>query len=152
MTLSALQQTLAGQTTTNATREYRGVQVASRFTHPQTEWTALRTGCAVVDLGFRSQIQVTGEDRTRWLNGLTTNNIRDLAPGRGIYAFLLNPQGRILGDMYAYNRGASITVDSDRNQVEKILATFNHYIIMDDVELENLSEERTALGVTGPKS
>ena len=88
----------------------------------------------------------------RWLNGMVTNNIRDLAVGHGVYAFLLNPQGHILGDLYAYNRGESITVDTDRGQAEKILATFDHYIIMDDVEVTNLSEQMTALGIAGPKS
>ena len=69
-----------------------------------------------------------------------------------MYAFLLNPQGKILGDLHAYNRGESITVDTDCAQLEKILATFDHYIIMDDVEVTNLSEQLTALGVAGPKS
>jgi folate-binding protein YgfZ len=69
-----------------------------------------------------------------------------------VYAFLLNPQGHILGDVFAYNRGESITLDTDSAQAEKILATFDHYIIMDDVEVTNLSEQLTALGVSGPKS
>ena len=69
-----------------------------------------------------------------------------------MYAFLLNPQGHILGDLYAYNRGESITIDTDCGQAEKILATFDHYIIMDDVEVANLSGQLTALGVAGPKA
>jgi folate-binding protein YgfZ len=81
---------------------------------------------------------------------MVTNNVRDLAVNHGVYAFLLNPQGHILGDLYAYNRGESITVDTDLSQVEKILATFDHYIIMDDVEVKNLSGEMTALGIAGP--
>ena len=108
--------------------------------------------CGVYDLGFRAKISLTGGDRVRWLNGMVTNNIRDLAEGHGVYAFLLNPQGHILGDLYAYNRGESIIVDTDRDQMEKILATFDHYIIMDDVEVKNLSEEITRLGSAGPKS
>jgi len=69
-----------------------------------------------------------------------------------VYAFLLNPQGRILGDLYAYNRGESIVVDTDRSQVEKMLATCEHYIIMDDVEVTNLSDSITTVGIAGPKS
>ena len=134
-----------------AVSEYLGATTASRFVDPRQELAVLRSGCGVYDLGFRAKISLTGEDRVRWLNGMVTNNIRDLAPGRGAYAFLLNPQGHILGDLYAYNRGDSITVDTDRNQTEKILATFDHYIIMDDVEVKNLSEELTALGIGGPR-
>src|ERR1700686_4959737 len=114
--------------------EYRGATTAARFGDPQAEFATLRSGCAVYDLGFRAKISLTGADRVRWLNGMVTNNFRDLAAGGGIYAFLLNPQGRILGDLYAYNRGESITVDTDSAQAEKVLATFDHYIIMDDVE------------------
>src|ERR1700730_18654488 len=81
--------------------EYRGATTAARFGDPQAEFAALRSGCGVYDLGFRAKISLTGDDRIRWLNGMVTNNIRDLAVGQGLYAFLLNPQGRILGDLYA---------------------------------------------------
>ncbi|MGA2346361.1 MAG: glycine cleavage T C-terminal barrel domain-containing protein [Candidatus Sulfotelmatobacter sp.] len=134
------------------TGEYRGATTAARFGDPQTEFAALRGGCGVFDLGFRAKIALTGGDRVRWLNGMVTNNIRDLSVGQGVYAFLLNPQGHILGDLFAYNRGESITVDTDCGQAEKILATFDHYIIMDDVEVANLSEQLTALGISGPKT
>jgi folate-binding protein YgfZ len=135
-----------------ALAEYRGAMTAARFADPQQEFAALNAGCGIYDLGFRSRISLTGGDRTRWLNGMVTNNIRDLAIGHGLYAFLLNPQGRILGDMYAYNVGETLIVETDRTQVEKIAATFDHYIIMDDVEVKDVSEQQTALGLAGPKS
>jgi folate-binding protein YgfZ len=118
----------------------------------RSEFEALRSGCGFYDLSSRVKIALTGGDRVRWLNGMVTNNIRDLAAGRGVYAFLLNPQGHILGDLYAYNRGDSMIIDSDRSQSEKLLATFDHYIIMDDVEVANVSDKLTAMGLMGPKS
>lgn len=135
MGLTALQQHGEGLGAA-AVAEYRGASSAARFGDPQAEFAALRDSCGVYDLGYRAKISLTGGDRVRWLNGMVTNNIRDLVVGNGAYAFLLNPQGRILGDLYAYNRGESITVDTDVAQVEKILATFDHYIIMDDVEVK----------------
>jgi folate-binding protein YgfZ len=155
MGLTALQQHgegLGAGFAAYATGEYRGATMAARFGDPRAEWTELRSGCGVYDLGYRAKISITGGDRVRWLNGMVTNNIRDLAVGRGVYAFLLNPQGHILGDLYAYNRGESILIDTDFSQVEKILATFDHYIIMDDVEVANLSQKMTALGIAGPKA
>lgn len=134
------------------TGEYRGVTSATRFSHPDAEFGKLQTECGVYDLGYRAKVSLTGNDRVRWLNGMVTNNIRDLATGQGVYAFLLNPQGHILGDLYAYNRGDSIVIDTDRNELEQILATFDHYIIMDDVEVANLADSITALGIAGPKS
>jgi len=149
MGLTALQTNIPGLGV--AQGEYRGATTATRFGDPLAEFAAFGS-CAVYDLGYRAKISLAGADRVRWLNGMVTNNIRDLAPGHGVYAFLLNPQGHILGDLYAYNRGESIVVDTDRSQIEKILATFDHYIIMDDVEVKDLSEQTTALGIMGPKA
>jgi aminomethyltransferase len=132
--------------------DYRGATTAAVFSDVQQEFTALTNGCGVYDLGFRARISLKGGDRVRWMNGMVTNNIRDLAAGHGVYAFLLNPQGRILGDMNVYNLGETLEVETDRSQLEKILATFDHYIIMDDVEVTNISEDWTALGLAGPKS
>ncbi|MGD0180268.1 MAG: glycine cleavage T C-terminal barrel domain-containing protein [Terriglobales bacterium] len=101
----------------------------------RSEFQALLSGCGFYDLSSRVKIALTGGDRVRWLNGMVTNNIRDLA-----------------GDLYAYNRGDSMIIDSDRSQLEKLLATFDHYIIMDDVEVANVSDKLTAIGLTGPKS
>ena len=132
--------------------DYRGATTAASFGNPQAEWSAVRLECGVYDLGFRAKISLTGGDRVRWLNGMVTNNVRDLAAGSGVYAFLLNPQGHILGDLCAYNRGESIAVDTDCSQLEKILATFDHYIIMDDVEAKSLKDELSAIGVCGPRA
>jgi len=150
MGLTALQE--QGHGLGGVVGEYRGLTTTLHFGDPQAEFAALRSGCGVYDLGYRAKISLKGGDRVRWLNGMVTNNIRDLAQGHGVYAFLLNPQGHILGDLYAYNRGDSIIVDTDRNQVEKMLSVFDHYIIMDDVEVANLTESVTALGIMGPKS
>ena len=135
-----------------ASAEYRGATTVARFGSPQEEFPALLNGCGVYDLGFRARIFITGSDRVRWLNGMVSNNIRDLVVGRGVYAFLLNPQGRILGDMYAYNTGDALIVETDRSQIEKMMATFDHYIIMDDVELADIGGKQVAIGLMGPKS
>jgi folate-binding protein YgfZ len=156
MGFTPLQDALRGQMGNQATplslADYRGAETAARFTDPQQEYAALLNGCGIYDLGFRTKVALTGGDRVRWLNGMVTNNIRDLAAAHGAYAFLLNPQGRILGDMVVYNQSEALVVETDRSQVEKIVATFDHYIIMDDVNVDNLSEKWTALGLSGPKS
>jgi folate-binding protein YgfZ len=127
------------------------VSRAADLSDVRAEFEALLAGCGIYDLSSRAKIALTGGDRVRWLNGMLTNNIRDLTHGHGVYAFLLNPQGHILGDLYAYNRGDALLIDTDRLQSEKLLATFDHYIIMDDVEVANLSDQLTAIGIAGPK-
>ena len=132
--------------------EYRGAETPARFTDPRREYEAFRSACAVYDLGWRSKLLVAGPDRTRWLNGMVTNNIRDLALNRGVYCFLLNAQGRIQADMYVYNRGEYLLIDTDRSQRERLLETFEKFIIMDDVEVTAADDKLSAIGVAGPKA
>jgi folate-binding protein YgfZ len=150
MTLSALHESLAASSAHWG--EYSGTSTAADFGDARAEFRALLSSCGVYDLGWRGKIALTGSDRVRWLNGMVTNNVRDLATGRGVYAFLLNPQGRIQGDLYAYNRGESLMVDTELAQVPRLLEIFDHYIISDDVEVSDVSQALTSIGVAGPES
>ena len=138
--------------------QHNGAEVSVQGSWPahfglvRDEFAALKSTGGVYNLADRARFGLTGSDRVRWLNGMVTNNIRDLNVGAGLYAFLLNPQGHILGDLTAYNRGDSLLVETDTAQAERILATFDHYIIMDDVEVTDVSATLTTVGVTGPKA
>lgn len=132
--------------------EYAGAQTPADFGDVRHEYLALRKGCGIFLLNWRTKIGLRGADRVRWLNGMVTNNIRDLAGGHGVYSFLLNAQGRILGDLNAYNDEDALIVDTDQNQREKIAATFDHFIIMDDVEVVDLGAQVAAIGIAGPNS
>jgi len=133
--------------------EYCGAQMPAGFSSAEEELAALRTGCGVFDLGWRAKMVVTGRDRTRWLNGMVSNNIRDLTPAHGVYSFVLNPQGHILGDMYVFNRGESFLIDTDRAQAGKLVQLLKKYIIMDQVVLSEAGEGVImALGLEGPNS
>jgi folate-binding protein YgfZ len=132
--------------------EHSGATTAPDFGDTRAEFHALLSGCGLYDLSWRAKIAVTGGDRVRWLNGMATNNVRDLAPGHGVYAFLLNAQGRIQADLYAFQRGDSLLVDTERGQREKVLQLFDRYIIADDVEIADVSDTLTAVGLTGPES
>ncbi|MGZ4815221.1 MAG: CAF17-like 4Fe-4S cluster assembly/insertion protein YgfZ [Terriglobales bacterium] len=132
--------------------DYCGAQTARTFGDANAEYRQLLEGCAVYDLGWRGKIVLTGSDRIRWANGMVTNNIRDLRDGYGNYNFLLNAQGRIQGDLYLYNMGDHLMVDTERWQVPKILELFDKYIIMDDVEVTDISDKLTRIAVQGPKS
>jgi aminomethyltransferase len=88
----------------------------------------------------------------RWLHNMVTNNVRDLPVNRGNYNFVLNAQGRILGDMYIYNRGESLVLHTDARQVETLINAMKRFIIMDKVELVSAGEALIALGVCGPKA
>jgi len=131
---------------------YRGADTPVSFGDTAAEFRALLQGCAIVDMRWQAKLVLTGEDRVRWLNGMVTNNVRDLAPGHGNYSFLLNAQGRIQGELVSYNRSDYLLVTTDRGQAPAITAIFDRYIIMDDVEVADISDKLTTIGIAGPKA
>jgi aminomethyltransferase len=132
--------------------EYCGSETALAFGDPRTELAALLSGCGVYDLGWRACFRITGPDRVRWLNGMVSNNVRDLYPGQGNYNFVLNSQGRIQGDLYVYNRGEDLVAATERPQLAILLPLLRKYIIMDRVELTDISSELSAIGLQGPRA
>jgi len=138
---------------TGATRgDYLGVENALTFAAPGQELEILLSRCGIFEMNWRALISVTGKDRVRWLHNMVTNNVRDLQLNHGAYNFVLNAQGRILGDLIIFNRGESLLLETDRAQVETLLATLRRFIIMDKVELTDLGNEITALGIAGPNA
>ncbi len=132
--------------------DYAGAATPRRIAALDREFAALEHGCGLFDLGWRSKLVLTGADRLRWLNGMVTNNIRDLQPGHGNYSFLLNAQGHILGDLFAYHRGDYLLLDTDAAQAPRLKELFDKFIIMDDVEVTDIGSKLTALGLRGPKT
>ncbi|WP_263418899.1 CAF17-like 4Fe-4S cluster assembly/insertion protein YgfZ [Terriglobus albidus] len=113
---------------------------------------ALLSTAAIYPLDATGWIGVRGEDRVRWLNGMLTNNIRDLKPGEGCYNFLLSAQGRIQHDATAFLLEGQILLETARERVPALMAALDHFIIMDDVELDDVSAKHQGLGIAGPKA
>lgn len=117
-----------------------------------TGYEALRQSAAWVDLTARGKIRVTGEDRARLLHAMSTNDIKNLLPGDGIYAFFLSDKGRILADAVVYNLGESLFLDTEPETADKLREHLDRYIIADDAYLEDESGRWAAIGIEGPQS
>jgi folate-binding protein YgfZ len=116
--------------------------------------SALLTGVAVAQLTDRAFLRISGSDAQRWLNGMVTNDIQALEPGDGKYNFLLNAQGRILGDCIIYRdetvEKPEFFLQTDKTQVDTIHQHLDKFIIMDDVELADISESHQVIVLAGP--
>ena len=117
---------------------------------PQDPLDALLHRAAFAPIPTTGWLRITGPDRVRWLNGMTTNAIQSLAPGHGCYTFFLNPQGRIQADAYAYLIADSILLQTANPTT--LAELLDRFIIMDDVELEVLGQSRTGLLLAGPQA
>lgn len=115
------------------------------------ELRALLNHAGVFDRNTRTAFACHGQDRVRWLNGMVTNHVGELQPHRGCYAFVLNAQGRIQGDVNIFQMGDSLWLDIAATQAATLLAYLEHYIIMDDVVLAPLPETHR-IGIAGPQA
>lgn len=113
-------------------------------------YEALRHGAAWIDLSARGLIHAGGRDRVRFLHNLTSNHIKQLAPGRGCYAFLLNPQGRIQADVNIFCLADRFLLDTEPETRERVPEHLRRYIIADQVTLEEAP--LAALGLEGPEA
>ena len=107
---------------------------------------------AVADKNYRAFFNFTGPDRARYLNAILTNNIKDLQPGQGISSLLLNPQGHIMAELEIYGLADRLLVATYAMIRERTAATLDKFIIMDDVVMEDVTEQLGAISIEGPLS
>ena len=115
------------------------------------EYAALRDGAALLDLGFRTLVRATGEDRISFLQGMLTNDVAGLRPGGGCPALLLTIQGRVTADVRVAALTDSMLLDVDVRVSAALLDALEKLLIADDVELTEVAA-LTLIGVEGPRA
>lgn len=126
--------------------------------HPATQVSsaaqlaALLQGACITALADIGWLRITGADRVRWLNGMSTNSIQQLAPGEGNYNFFLNAQGRIQGDANIFTQPDALLVETAAAQLPALISLLDRFIIMDDVELADITGTQLGIAITGPEA
>ena len=113
-------------------------------------YQALRTSAAWFDISDRARLRLTGTDRIRLLHALATNVIEGLEPGQRTETFFLTPQGRIVARCRVYIDADSVLLETEANSRRRLLDYLEHYIIMDDVTVEDETDSTVAIAVEGP--
>jgi folate-binding protein YgfZ len=106
----------------------------------------------VFDLDGRTQIEITGGDRAKFLHNFCTNDIKRLQPGEGCEAFVANVKGRVLGHVFVFATAEALWLDSVQGAEAALLAYLSRYVISEDVELHGRSNEFGELLVSGPRT
>ena len=101
------------------------------------------------DLSVRTKLRVTGADRLRFLNGQITNDLRKSSAGSTIQACVLNAKGKTNANIFVTWNADSFLVDADPALREALLLRLERYIIADDVQLEDVSEQFSLFHLTG---
>lgn len=96
---------------------------------------------AMVDLSSRAKFRLTGADRVRFLNGQVTNDVRTITADRALYACVTDLKGRIVGDIFIHADGDSLLIDAEPDLRDILGPRLERYIIADDVELTDVTDE-----------
>jgi folate-binding protein YgfZ len=132
--------------------EYFGVALPRDYGDVAREYKFARESVGLIDKNYRAVISFTGKDRARYLNAMLTNNIRDLAPGQGNISLLLSAQGRIMAEVETLALDDRLLVVSYAMIRQRLIETFDKFIIMDDVTLEDLTDRAATLALEGPQT
>ena len=90
----------------------------------------------VAHLDDRAIIAVAGPEARPFLQGLITNDVERLEPGKGLYAALLTPQGKILFDFFLVEGDGAILIDCQALSRDALLKRLSLYKLRSKVSIE----------------
>jgi aminomethyltransferase len=122
----------------------------AHFGDPLAEYDAVRSHVGIFDLGQRSLLRLIGLDRMAFLNSLVSNDLNALSAGQGLHAAFLNLPGKILADARIFCFTDFLIVDIPESRKETILRYLQRRLAVEDVRIEDLSEDYTMLSIQGP--
>jgi len=115
-------------------------------------YKAATESAAITELDYFGIIKLTGSDRVSWLQGMISNDIEKLPSGSGCYAAHLTPQGKIVAHMDVFKDDDALWLSLERAAIPKLLSAFDKLLIMEDVQISELSDSYSILGLLGPQA
>ena len=88
----------------------------------------------------RSVLEVVGEDRLSFLQGLVTNDVEGLAEREGRFTGLLSPQGKILFDFFVVSAGDAFLIDCSSELAANLTKRLALYRLRAKVTIADVSD------------
>ena len=100
---------------------------------------------AVVRLTSRALVRVAGPDWRSFLQGLLTQDVETLAPGELRFAALLNPQGKLLYDLFLLGEEDGCLIDVAAAHRDALIQRLTLYRLRAKVEIAAIEGDVMAL-------
>lgn len=111
---------------------------------------ALQNGAALYDRSHWGRIQLTGEDRLRFLHNQTTNNFDVLQPGQGCDTVFVTPTARTIDLVTAYLLPDSVLLLTSPGYSKRLIEWMDRFIFFADrVELQDVTATTAAFSLIG---
>jgi folate-binding protein YgfZ len=118
----------------------------------ERDYLAATEHCALLDRSERGKLALSGTGAKEFLNGQVSNEIVALQAGHGLYAALLTPKGKMLGDLRVLDAGEELLLDTERVALQELFNTLRRFLVGYDVELHKRTLECGLLSLVGPQS
>lgn len=92
-------------------------------------------------LAGRACFRLTGADRVRYLNGQVTNDVRQANEQHSVYACVTDIKGHVVGDVFVHAADETLWLDAEPGLREVLGPRLERYIIADDAELADVTDE-----------
>lgn len=115
-------------------------------------YEAANTRAALFDRTARARLDVLGPDRAKFLQNLTTNEIKRLAPGRGVEAFITSPQGKTLAYTTVLALDDKLVLRGDAGMLDRARPHLEKYGLFDDVRLDDAGPRTFEFHLAGPSA
>jgi len=125
-------------------------RVVAHYGRPARAHGAVRKVVGVTErpLGV---VLVEGEDRHEFVDNAVSNAVPS-ADGRGVYALLLDPQGRIETDMYVLTATDRLLLLTPPGRAGPLAEAWREKTFIQDVDVRAATEAFAVFGVHGPKA
>jgi tRNA-modifying protein YgfZ len=98
-------------------------------------------------------LQLTGEDRIRYLHNQSTNNFNALKPGQGCHTVFVTSTARTIDLATAYLTEEAVLIIVSPNRREQLFKWLDGFIFpFDKVELTDVTEQFALITLIGPSS
>lgn len=119
----------------------------------RAEYQAVRQAVGLADISHRGRLRVTGEDRTKWLQSIISNDVLPVKPGQGLYSSLLTHKGKMLSYFRVYPQADSVLIEDVGEIGETTLQTLKKFLLYGTkAKIENLADTWGLLLLSGPKA
>ena len=116
------------------------------------EYNAVKKDAGLFDFSFEGKIKVTGQGRTDFINGIVSNDVKNLKENYGVYAAFLDKFGRVLSDCHIYKFRDFLLITSPFIQKNKIFEKLKEEAVLAKSEVEDITLKYAMLSLQGPKS
>ncbi|MDH5693453.1 MAG: folate-binding protein [Gammaproteobacteria bacterium] len=94
-------------------------------------------------------IRVSGADAQSFLQGQTSNDVKELSPSRSQLSSYNHPKGRILALFVLHKIGESYVIRMPREILASTLKRLQMFVMRSAVKLEDVSEDYVIIGLAG---